>query len=370
MLSTFGQPCSCNSIWHAMEAIDFQKLLLEERRRSKRRLTKSTDHRKQNIGQASESALENGNNGCIEISTDSAVPPQLLPKLLPEWPHPPGFLSMDALSLKSLCENPPSIFYSTKTFVEQGRISPINVSDGHSVCGETILSTPSKAVALEKWLASLPSGDSGMGEWKTMSFGKRRVCMFGEEKVETRPRQSTEIADSSMQLSMLPPPLDELAQELVKRGVFSPSSPPNHVLLNEYQAGQGIMPHTDGPIYKSRTATLSLCSSVVMEFTSRRRWQHLNEINSFLAPQNGAQSNVSCNTQPSSSQPLQVLLKPSSLVVFQDDAYLEYCHGIPMNVFHDTTTVQCLNADAHQIISRGFRYSLTFRHKKRKTQGG
>lgn len=187
-----------------------------------------------------------------------------------------------------------------------------------------------------------------MAEWKTMSFGKRRVCMFGEDVEETLGRCVTEeLTRSSL---LLPPPLQEIADQLVEKGIFPFDSPPNHVLLNEYQPGQGIMPHTDGPAYVSCTATLSLCSSIVMEFTPRRQQQR--PLGEAIAE---------TPRQP----PLQVLLEPNSLLVFEQDAYLEYCHGIPMNVWQDTTTGCCLNAVPNQSVPRAFRYSLTFRHKKK-----
>jgi len=40
----------------------------------------------------------------------------------------------------------------------------------------------------------------------------------------------------------------------------------NHVLLNEYPRGIGIMPHTDGPLYYPWVNSVSLGSSCVFEF--------------------------------------------------------------------------------------------------------
>lgn len=40
----------------------------------------------------------------------------------------------------------------------------------------------------------------------------------------------------------------------------------NHCLVNEYEAGQGIMPHTDGPVYHPIVTTISLQSHTVIEF--------------------------------------------------------------------------------------------------------
>lgn len=42
---------------------------------------------------------------------------------------------------------------------------------------------------------------------------------------------------------------------------------PNHVLVNEYKVGEGIMPHTDGPAYFPLVSILSLGCDSVMEFS-------------------------------------------------------------------------------------------------------
>ena len=39
--------------------------------------------------------------------------------------------------------------------------------------------------------------------------------------------------------------------------IFTSGKGPNHVLVNEYLPGQGIMPHTDGPLFHPTIATVS-----------------------------------------------------------------------------------------------------------------
>ena len=76
-------------------------------------------------------------------------------------------------------------------------------------------------------------------------------------------------------------------------GIFadSPHSEANHCLLNEYEPGQGIMPHTDGPAYYSVTATISLSSHAVLEIYEKNEqgernsgptWRILQESGSLL----------------------------------------------------------------------------------------
>ncbi len=338
-----------------MEAIDFKKLLREERKRAKQKKQEQTS--KETVKVSSDKANDENSIDRSDKSVEKTDARY-------HWGHPDGFLGFRQLSLTCLCENPRSISYSS-TALEKRTLDVPKTNGNESLPDEPNISKPSivntitndnnqisREAALQNWLQHLPSGDSGLGEWKTMSYGKRRVCMFGEEETG----------------GSLPPPLAEIAGELVNRGVF-PSSlgkPPNHVLLNEYQPGQGILPHTDGPRYEHRTATLSLGSDVVIEFTKRLA---SNEIGStkpttISNKSSGGEHEAEKDEVDNVVSPIQILLESGSLLVFDDDAYLNYCHGIEMDVWRDVTTDNCLNATPGKIIPRGLRYSMTFRHKK------
>ena len=356
-----------------MEAIDFKKLLREERKRAKNRKSKPNLHE-------SESKTSINKNEDSEVNERRVVAGFV-------WQHPDDFLDFRELTLKTICENPRTISYSPRALGKQLSKAPneneTSVHESNAGVSDATTNTVTPIPpedALIQWLKNLPSGDSGLGEWKVMSYGKRRVCMFGEETG-----------------GKLPPPLAEIARELVKRNIFPSSScpPPNHVLLNEYQAGQGILPHTDGPLYEHRTATLSLGTDVVIEFTKRLASSEIrsSENRTTSAPMStrekgcetegvrgnsGTENNdthneeqssiLSTDIQSSTTTPIQVLLESGSLLVFQGDAYLNYCHGIGMDVCKDVTTDRCLNAPSGQSIPRGLRYSLTFRHKKTETK--
>eukprot|EP00903_Cladosiphon_okamuranus_P016542 g15260.t1 len=95
-------------------------------------------------------------------------------------------------------------------------------------------------------------GDGGP-EWKELY--KRRLQIHGGT-----PHPSGMVEEE------LPPFLRELCDALVEAGVFPESSPPNHVLLNEYSSGQGIGPHKDGPLYEGRVAILSLGKEASLDF--------------------------------------------------------------------------------------------------------
>ena len=51
----------------------------------------------------------------------------------------------------------------------------------------------------------------------------------------------------------------ELRKKILPRGA-------NHILVNRYGEGVGIMPHSDGPLYHPHVAILSLGSSCLFDF--------------------------------------------------------------------------------------------------------
>jgi alkylated DNA repair protein alkB family protein 6 len=145
------------------------------------------------------------------------------------------------------------------------------------------------------------------------------------------------------QQSALPPWLDALAAALVDAGCYPLARRPNHVLINEYAADEGIMPHTDGPAYHPCTATVSLGSPALMR---------------FLARADGRDTPVA-----------ELLLRPRSLVVFSGEAYSSLLHSIseaPREAIG--RWAPCLNAaqagatEGEELERRGVRLSLTFRH--------
>lgn len=70
------------------------------------------------------------------------------------------------------------------------------------------------------------------GKWTKLKHARRKVALF----------------DGT--ICTLPDILQRLSNTLVAVDAFPSSHPPNHVLINEYQPGEGIMPHTDGPAYE------------------------------------------------------------------------------------------------------------------------
>jgi alkylated DNA repair protein alkB homolog 6 len=89
---------------------------------------------------------------------------------------------------------------------------------------------------------------------------------------------------------------------------------PNHVLVNEYKPGEGIMFHEDGPAYDRVTATVSLGGTLVLDIKEKS----LND--EILDDQPG-------DHQPSPKS-WRILQEPGSLLVTVDDAYSTLLHGI------------------------------------------
>ena len=69
---------------------------------------------------------------------------------------------------------------------------------------------------------------------------------------------------------MIAEPLPSWLQSLVDRvnavGHLPKQSQANHVLLNEYLPGQGIMPHVDGDLFYPTISTLNVGSHTVINF--------------------------------------------------------------------------------------------------------
>ncbi|KAI1327864.1 hypothetical protein F5Y16DRAFT_181786 [Xylariaceae sp. FL0255] len=85
----------------------------------------------------------------------------------------------------------------------------------------------------------------------------------------------------------------------------SPHQRPNHVLINEYPPGVGIMPHKDGAAYHPVVCTVSLGGSLCLNIHKMREDKTLE-----------------------SSPTWRILQEPRSVLITTADLYTEYLHGI------------------------------------------
>ncbi|KAI9095771.1 calpain [Phlyctochytrium arcticum] len=146
--------------------------------------------------------------------------------------------------------------------------------------------------------------------------------------------------------------LESAAKRAVGFGLWKDSTGapkvPNNCLINEYELGQGILPHEDGPAFHPAVATITLQAPCLL---------------SLFRSQDFTQT-------PAHS----FYLEPNSLFIITGSAYTDYLHGIA------ETEVDCFDAGAadnlHLTTLSGrtgelaiprsdTRVSLTFRDAKR-----
>ena len=117
----------------------------------------------------------------------------------------------------------------------------------------------------------------------------------------------------------------------------------NHVLVNEYQPGEGIMPHSDGPLYAPCVATITTGSGQVLRLVEQlpdRRKEHA-----------------------------RVYLAPRALNILFGQSYSQLLHEIePLDQDHIDTTLANIGLLSPQLgnttIEREKRVSFTFRQVK------
>ncbi|KAI9375735.1 hypothetical protein BJX61DRAFT_539606 [Aspergillus egyptiacus] len=93
--------------------------------------------------------------------------------------------------------------------------------------------------------------------------------------------------------------------------VDSPHKHPNHVLVNEYRPGQGIMPHEDGGAYHPLVATVSLGGAIVLDLYDK-----------------GNNENGDTRQGRDRGPKYRVLQERRSLLVTRGRVYRDYLHGI------------------------------------------
>ncbi|KJE93518.1 calcium-dependent cysteine protease, variant [Capsaspora owczarzaki ATCC 30864] len=170
----------------------------------------------------------------------------------------------------------------------------------------------------------------------------------------------------------LPRWLQLLAERMHTTGVFG-SLVPNHVLVNEYLPGQGIMPHEDGPFFSPVITTINLGSHCVIKFYRPRDSDIVSET------ANGREGSDSDNPATTNSRHslesrrvTSLFLEPNSLLVLREDMYTRFLHGIepvPQDSLAEVratcaNAAQCpsLAAASDDVLARSTRVSLTIRH--------
>jgi len=154
----------------------------------------------------------------------------------------------------------------------------------------------------------------------------------------------------------LPTWLNTYCDKIGKLGVFD-GSIPNHVLVNEYTAGQGIMPHLDGSLYFPTVSTITLGSHTVLNF-----YEPLEKESSTT----NEESEESTSTSSFESRFVtSLLLEPRSLVLVKDLMYTKYLHGITETtcdiMSEHVANLTSTNYNTGDVLKRATRVSLTIR---------
>ncbi|PPR05432.1 hypothetical protein CVT26_011310 [Gymnopilus dilepis] len=209
--------------------------------------------------------------------------------------------------------------------------------------------------------------ESPQPQWK--SLAKRRLQIWG--------------GDITAKGTLMPQPLPvfvnkfpDILSRIRTTGCFegSPHGAPNHIIMNEYIPGQGIMPHEDGPQYYPVVATLSLGSHAIFHY-----YRYQDEPDAVASSASSTGQGRAIDTRPMTS----VLLEPRSLIISSGIAYTSRLHGIDaveedlialdnsspgtaisnMKYLQDPEIERSIQQGVP--IKRGTRYSLTCRDVER-----
>ncbi|XP_037542204.1 alpha-ketoglutarate-dependent dioxygenase alkB homolog 6 [Nematolebias whitei] len=151
-----------------------------------------------------------------------------------------------------------------------------------------------------------------------------------------------------MLVEKIPDWLRSYCEKISSLGAFSGKTA-NHVLVNEYKQGEGIMPHEDGLLYHPTVTTISLGSHTLLDFYRP------------VSGQDGEAPQTEENRYLFS-----LLVRPRSLLILQDEMYRSLLHGI-QGQDRDLLTDRVVNVSAAgaqpgETLTRGTRVSLTIRH--------
>ncbi|XP_004859024.1 alpha-ketoglutarate-dependent dioxygenase alkB homolog 6 isoform X5 [Heterocephalus glaber] len=164
-----------------------------------------------------------------------------------------------------------------------------------------------------------------------------------------------------MVLERLPPWLQRCVDKVSDLSLFG-GLPANHVLVNQYLPGEGIMPHEDGPLYYPTVSTISLGSHTMLD---------------LYKPRQPEDDDATEQPRPPPRPITSLLLEPCSLLVLRGTAYTHLLHGIAANHLDaldaaslPANAAACLSARPGACLVRGTRVSLTIRRVPRVLRAG
>lgn len=157
-------------------------------------------------------------------------------------------------------------------------------------------------------------------------------------------------------------------------GIFDPKKA-NHCLINEYLPNQGIMGHTDGPLFYPTISTISCGSHTILEFFKMTDQPSSNNVDysDVITKDSSCDKSSSCSEMEkdnsSSNRPIiKLLIEPRSLLILKHEMYENYLHQISeLNEdLIDDRVANLKNCETlykiGEKLKRDRRISLTIRH--------
>lgn len=172
----------------------------------------------------------------------------------------------------------------------------------------------------------------------------------------------------------LPAWLTALTQRIDALQLYPEGATANHVLINEYLPGQGIMPHEDGPLYYPTIATVSIGTHTVLNFydkvDARVEPEAGGSCGQHDEPASGRATSAvdTAATKPRTEPRFCLLLEKNSLLVLRGELYHKL-HGIE-EVTEDVVDSELMlnlplcgsSPTTGQNMARDTRISFTIRH--------
>ncbi|KAI5814719.1 hypothetical protein BZA77DRAFT_94699 [Pyronema omphalodes] len=196
-------------------------------------------------------------------------------------------------------------------------------SDSATTSSSTIFDLEKSLVrSLPKAIFYIPNFISSTEEAQLLreiaSQPKPKWTVLTHRRLQTHPSALTK--NNVLLAAPLPPWLESIVPRMQQLKIWdnSPHKKPNHVLINEYKPGEGIMPHEDGGAYFGCVATVSLGAPIVLDLYSKHTRADSGEFGE-------AESGVQKSTR---LPKWRILQEPRSLLITTNDMYTDHLHGI------------------------------------------
>ncbi|XAO21812.1 hypothetical protein I312_100568 [Cryptococcus bacillisporus CA1280] len=224
-------------------------------------------------------------------------------------------------------------------------------------------------------------------KWKTVGTG-RRLQYWGGTMSKTGVLLPEVLPDF---LTKFPDIISRIEKFLQEASPDGPNLDINQVLVNEYNPGQGIAPHEDGPAFQPLVATISLGSHTVLDL--HHYISSTSPSPPMIATVSSTDNGSGNSAHPVAAVPLaHLLVLPRSLLILSSSLYTSHLHAITAKtrdsvkaggtddgdviavanteLLGDPAVMERLRHGGVWVKDRSVRTSLTFRHAQKVVKGG